>query len=394
MVMHRRMSFLGVLLLGLVLFQGCMSIPTSAVDPERYFKDQPTSHAETLYGTPYTGTWAPLFFADFDQIERLMLIDIADDPIYRSIEVQIFLIGGKEEAVVITVDRKKRIDYYYGSDILLDEKRRESVSTLLDAPNFHKQEVMASLQVLEGGLSCTASFTDYAGRPIFISIVESRPNTKQTAMLAPVSNQSLHPTSFPLVFLDTFNMVSRKGTQIELVFDGVVRKPAGFPLIVENRRVFYSRYAADVVVADLLIEGVHRIPLHEVASETAELRDGNATYHLNWERGYPELEKVSFVEGDSSVSLSFAPALPDLGHMDAQARAQGKFLLSVNAHPAVIAGTYDIAPSPGGHRLLLQPSTSWQPPFMGKKWVSTFLYTAYVEKDRHHVLLDARWDRI
>jgi len=377
-----------------MLFSGCMSIKPQAVDAETFFKNQELTNPSSLYGRAYDGRFARFFQTTFDDIEALMLIDLADDPVYKAIEVQKFLLAGTETWAVITERKDGRIDYYYENPDLMDEKRQASVSTLLSQPYFHRTTLHAWMEVVERGLDVRASFIDWENRLIELAVTENRNDSKPTAMLAPVSVHAENPTSFPLVFLDDFNMVAKKGTRLEVWIDKQKRQAVSFPIIVEGRQVYYSRYASDVVVADILSAGKRVVQSEPLAENTPSITGGNATYHLAWESGYPEIKQVQFTHHDSSVTLDFAPALPDVRHLKADQTVEGRFILSVNSVHGVIGGSYTVASTDGRLHLMLHPLTSWQPPFMGKKWVSTFHHTADFEHHGTDLLVDARWQRL
>ncbi|NLE15930.1 MAG: hypothetical protein GX626_08675 [Spirochaetales bacterium] len=390
-------SFL-ILFLGIVcmvfLFSGCMSVKPHAVKAQSYFKNLEHVRAPAIYDRAYDGGFYPLFQTTFDDIEALMLVDLADDPLYKSIEVQKFLLEGRDAWVVITERKDGRIDYYYEEPDLMDEERKASVSTLLNQPYFHQTSLQASLEVAEHGLSTQASFVDYENRSIELSIRENRTDSKPTAMLAPVSVHAENPTSFPMVFLDEFNMVAKKGTRVEVVIDKQKRKGVTLPIIVEGKRVYYSRYASDVVAADLLNSGQYVLEREHLMEGTPSVVSGNATYHLAWEHGYPHIRQVQFTHHDSSVTMDFAPALPEIRHMKQDTAVEGRFILTVNSVDGVIGGSYRVSTFGEALKLEVHPLTSWQPPFMGKKWVSTFLHTATLKQDGSDLLIDARWERL
>lgn len=383
-----------LLILLFLVFTSCISIPSSVVTQQSYFAHQKPSHGSYAQKGVFDGLWAPYFTTVFDQIEQLMLIDIKDDPVYKAIELQNFYFAGRPSSVIITEQKDGRIDYYYEDANLVDATRKSSVSTLLNSPYFHQQDLHVDLKITSNGLQAYCDFFDREGRHISLSIIESLDQKQEKALLAPVSTHSEQPTSFPLVFLDSFSMVARRNTSITVSIDGQQRKAAKFPLLVEGKRVYYSRYADDVVVADLLMEGSFQKPYQKVQEGQGLVIDGNAHYTLLWENGFPQVSEVQFTQQERSIKLVFQPALPDIRFLQSGLELTGKFVLSVNSHEGVVGGSYTVDSDGQIAVLRIHPQTSWQPPFMGKKWVSTFLYEGVFTDHEGYLGVESEWNRI
>jgi hypothetical protein len=381
-----------------------MNIPSTIVNPDRYLKDISDHHdAKVIYDQPWTGTFLPWVTAEVDQIQQLMLIDVKDDPIYQAFELQVLLIDGQRFRTAIAARNDDTREYYYEPGLPMTEQRIEALNALLNNPRFIEHEFESFIHIDDQGLNAGLDLVDLEGRAIHFRIKEHRTNTNLSGILAPVSSGSENPQSFPLVYLDDFSMVQTKGTEIQIIIDNQSRKPVVFPLFVEGQRSYYSRYSSRVAIADLLptrADVIHPTPLH--LGQT-NLTNKNTEYQIYWNQGYPELTSAQFVSGNSLVSFSFYPPLPNLQDLAPGSPVEGRFLVSVNQREGIIAGIYGIEKVHGSNvvNITIQPELGWQPPGMGRRlWVSSFSYqaqvlpnTAHKELSESTFFLSSRWFR-
>lgn len=397
-------SNLGIVVLFATLTTSCMNIPSTIVNPDRYLKAMSDHHdAKVIYNQPWTGTFLPWVTAEVDQIQRLMLIDVKDDPIYQAFELQVLMIDGQEFRTAITARNDDTRDYYYEPGFPMTTQRIEGLNALLNNPRFIEHEFESFLEIDYQGLNAGLDLVDWEGRPIHFRIKEHRTNINLSGILAPVSSGSDNPQSFPLVYLDDFSMVQTNRTEIEIRIDNQSRKPVVFPLLVEGQRSYYSRYSSRVAIADLLPtreEGISSIPL---PMGQTNLNIDSTQYQISWNQGFPELASAQFISGNSQVRLSFFPPLPNLQDLTPGIPVEGRFLISVNQREGIIAGRYGIEGVQDSHgvHLTIQPEIGWQPPGMGRKpWVSSFSFEAQIvpnnfledQSDRTH-FLSSRWFR-
>lgn len=388
----------GLAVLGLALaLSACMSIPASVIDGDAWLGGMPTQHEGLRYRGAWQGRWAAPIYARPDEIQRLVLIDIKNDPVYQAFELQRFETAEGPRAVFIAARKSGAHDYYYQAGISLSAERQAGVAALINQPAFIQKEFDFELEVGTAGLRAYVAIEDTEGRPIRLSIEENEPARRLSGILAPVSSNTRHPISFPLVYLDQFSMVLVANTSIDIEIGGHKRQPVVFPLLVDGRRVYYSRYASKVAIADILPEAVLALPLQETLSDGQELFvSGAASYELVWNQGHPELVASSFRSGDSLIRLEFRPALPDFASIEPGQRLSGRFLLGVNEHRAVIAGVYHLD-SPDDSSLVfeLRPRHGWQPPGMSRQpWVSTFHYKALIQTQADFLAVTADWQRV
>lgn len=371
-----------------------MSIPASIVDRTEWLGRAATHHDPTVYRGGWTGRWVPLVSAQTDEMERLMVIDVAGDPVYSAFEIQLFRSGETVSAVALAARKGGGIDYYYQPHHPMSAERLAGLRAMLNEPRFYERDFTMRLEVGSRGLVAMLDLIDEAGRRIYFNVVENAEDRHLSAILAPVSNHAREPKSFPLVYLDQFSMVLKRNTTVEIEVDGARRRPVVFPIWVDGHRVYYSRYATRVVIADLLPENRQHLEMVQLQPNQESVNLGSSRFELSWNTGHPEIRTATFRSGVSESRLHFQPPLPQPTAMRAGATANGRFVLSVNDVDAVIAGEYEIE---GGHetaRFVVQPLQGWQPPGMGRRrWVSTFRYEAALAETSAGVQMAGTWFR-
>ena len=74
-----------------------------------------------------------------DHIDRLILINFEEDPIYYAIELQIFCIAGEKLPMVIMYRKDDLIDIYYTNEAII-EYRKKLIENLLTNVSFNQLE--------------------------------------------------------------------------------------------------------------------------------------------------------------------------------------------------------------------------------------------------------------
>jgi hypothetical protein len=362
-----------------------MTIPASIIDPQHWLASELAVHPQELYApavsTDGFGSGQPVSWPDLvqfqpDELERLVLIDVAGDPVYKAFEIQQFRTPGGIRGTAIAARKDGTVDYYYQSGVPMTKVRQEGVAALLNQPRFMEWDFDMILNVDDRGLEAALDLVDREGRHISFRIRENYPGRELSAILAPVSSGTLEPRSFPMVYLDEFSMVLVKHTEISILIGGRRRRPVIFPLLVNGERVYYSRYSSRVAIADLLPESTGLLAFLQLEPGQETIRQEDCTWQFRWNGPQAELVRVSMQSGTSTVGIQFQPGLPNPYQLREAARAEGRFLISVNGIPAVIGGDYTMDRS----RWVLQPLQAWQPPGMGAvPWVSTFRFEASLD---------------
>lgn len=372
----------------------CMNIPRSVIERREWFADSRPGLSAAAYALPWDGTWLPAIWVEPDEIERLMLVNIADDPFYEAFEIQLFGTPDGLRGVFIAERKDGSRDYYYQPGVPMDEARKASIRALLNDPTLVERDFSLAIEADERGLSAMADIIDRDGRRLFFSVRENSPGRASSSILAPVSAGAERPSSLPMVYLDAFAMVAKKGTEFAIEIDGRSRKPAGFPLVVNGRRVFYARYATKVAVADLVpaYDGLLAASPIEAGSSMAVWNGGS--YDLDWSSGRPAIRAADFISGSSRIELAFSPALPDIRGLRPGVVLEGRFVVGVNDVDAVIAGDYRLSQGESGAKLELLPAVAWQPPMTSKRpWVAGFIYEARYEPSEGGAYLRSAWSR-
>ncbi|GAB6089994.1 hypothetical protein JCM12856_15870 [Spirochaeta dissipatitropha] len=369
-------------------------MPSSILSRDSWFRGQPDTHGLEIYAGSWDGTWLPLISLDHDNIERLMLIDVKDDPVYQAFEIQLFRVGEELKGVAILARHDGSRVYYYQPGFPMSIERIEAVSALLNQPEFVEQDFELGIETHESGLSASLDIVDIDGRRISFVVRETKDSSETSAILAPVSSETENPSSFPMVFLDEFSMVRKRNTLVEIVIDDVERTPVVFPLLLDGRRVLYSRYSSRVVVADLLPEINGKVSSVSLESGSDHVVISNARYDFSWNHEYPELVSAVYNTGESSIRFDFQPPLPEIRHIAEDQAVYGRFTVSVNDVDAVIGGEYYIEYKNNEYCFALQPVKAWQPPGMSRRpWVESFSYEFLATRLEDGLQGESNWFR-
>ena len=128
-----------ILCAGFMVFIGSqyllLNTKASAVDPQKYLGNR--SNPAEIYDSPSSGlVYSPLNM-DVVRIDKLMLIDIDDDPEYACIELQTFDDTRGRGARVLLYHHDGPADSYYTSKTFEVDESRDSKSTIDPDMKYH-----------------------------------------------------------------------------------------------------------------------------------------------------------------------------------------------------------------------------------------------------------------
>jgi hypothetical protein len=379
--------------MALLSVSACVAMQPSVVQPDRYLGRQ--VNAETIYRAAAAPVLLPIFDVRFEPMERLMLVNFGDDPVYEGIELQTFAASdGGESALALLWRREGVVDVYMTPNHAMSERSRQGIENLLNQITLQRAAFAYRLDVTEHGLDAALRMTDRDGRDVRFEIVETRGRPRLGALIAPVGAQTEDPAYLPIVFLDDFALVRRRGARLEVTIDGDRRAPDKMTRLVKGPASYFTRYSTRVVIVNW--NERREAALRPLALEPgqAEIGDGNLGYRLSWNGPHPEVAAVTAHAGEDRVSFRFAPALPDLLSLREGTGVAGRFTISVNEVEGIVAGEYYVRRDPEGVRLVMQPLAAWQPPILkGAPWVASYRYEALVEVEAAGARLVGGWRR-
>jgi hypothetical protein len=348
-----------------------------------------------IYGYPPENMFFSPFNMTFDPIDRLMLIDFEDDPIYYGIELQIFRIVDEEYPLVLLYRKDNLVDIYYTNEAIIDN-RKKLIEDLLTNVSFSQLEkIDFKFQVDNMGLDVYLHLKDKLEKDIEFQIKENTPERDLTAILAPVGAGSKKPKYFPNIYLDKFGMVIKKGTEIFVKTHGILRKPVEIPVRMNGMHIYLAHFSLEPIISNW--NNSYSGNLNPIFIKTSELnvKNENLIYEILDNKGFYEIEKISGEDGvGHTISFEFSPAIPNLIALNSNVNIKGKFSCCIDDRKGIFAGEFYITRVGDIISFSIQPTKGWQP-FPGKLWLNTYEWNAEIDIfEKNNIKIQSNWYRI
>ena len=260
-------------------------------------------------------------------IRRLLVIDVADDPVYRGLEPQV-LDGPHGRGLVLLAYRHDgHVELYAESKLEVDSSGYDGLGKgllLTDRTSFDQ----ARFDVTEDGLKVDAAFTATTGRRFDVHIHEHLAEPRDRfPVLAPVGGAFDSPEFFPFLWLPGLSFVPARGTEAVLQVDGVKRTIPRLPLPIGGRRCMMARYDPDVMVCQVNPSWIRAVPR---APASAPSRPSEGGVDIVDAGGQPGIARVHVSQGAHTCSALLDPPLPDLERLPSSARREGAIMLQAD----------------------------------------------------------------
>jgi len=340
-----------------------------------------------------------LIFSPFniitDNIDRLMLINFEEDPIYYAIELQIFRIAGKKLPMVIMYRKDDLVDIYYTDEAII-EYRKKLIEDLLIKASFNQlEEIDFRFQTDDNGLDAYLFLKDKLEKDIEFKIKENTPGRELTAMLTPIGAASKKPLYFPIVYLNKFGMVIKKDTEIFLKIHGALRKLVEMPFRMNGMYIYLARYSLEPIISNWNNTYSGRLNSILIDPANIDVKKENLSYKILNNGGYYEIKKVSGKdEVGHTISFEFSPAIPNLITLKSKVNIKGKFSCCIDDRKGIFAGEFYINRVGDIISFSIQPIKGWQP-FPGKLWLKTYKWNAEIDiLEKNKIRIKSNWYRI
>jgi hypothetical protein len=317
-----------------------------------------------------TESLPPLLSLSLDPRARLVLFDIADDPRYVAMEVQVFDDETHGRGLLALLARHDAtVDIYRAAGLRLD---RGPFSIGRGIGEWREADFGPShVEIVEDGIVVDVAFTDVHGQRVEVRIDDrdGEPRGRST-LLAPVSSGVETPRQLLVVLLREFDLVRTSGIEPWLSIGGARRTVAAFPgpAWVHHRR--FIRYSAAPVIlsvgpdVDGPVDAMSLGPLGRV----------DAT-----------------IDG-ASAALRFTPPLPDLAGLTDGSADGGTWALDVADQAPLFGGTWTASRSGDTARVTMTVTEPWRPRDLPRslrfvttaarvfrQWPTTYAWSASVE---------------
>jgi hypothetical protein len=299
--------------------------------------DVPEREALAETATGVEEVVVPITF-ELSPIRQLLIIDVADDPTYCTLEPQVLETPDGAGTLLLAYRHDGHVEVYAPPELDVDASGYEGLGNGLE--ELHRATFEhGRFEVTGDGLQLDVAFTAPTGRRFDLHLHEHLGGRRdRVALLAPVGGAFDKPAFFPFLWLPAMSFVPARGTDIDLRVDGEARSIAHLPLPIGGRRCLMARYDAEVLVCLLNPAGVQaparaRVNGAEAPAapdlEVAAVGDGQA------------IAAVRVARGGHTCAARFEPPLPDPRSVPVGARRAGDLLLQADGRTQ-LRGRYEL----------------------------------------------------
>lgn len=363
----------------------------------------PASHEGAVLDRPTSVSELPVpITLELSPIRRLLIIDLADDPTYRTLEPQVLEGPGGDEVVLLAYRHDDHVELYAPTDSDIDPSGYDGLGKGLLGIH-HTIFESARFDVTDDGLQLDMSLAAPNGRRFDLRIHEHLAGRRDLIpVLAPVGGTFDTPTFFPFLWLPGMSFIPIRGTVVDVRVDGQTRRIPRLPLPIGGRRCLMARYDPDVLVCQLNpddVPVVRRVPAHgaggahELGIEVVETRDGYG------------IAAVRVGRGGHTCAAVLDPPLPDIRSLPASARRSGAIKLQADDATA-LTGRYELTRVDNRVNLVIEGFGPWRTrmrrPLLAllfrlpvfRRWPTTYRYQARLDlTGTTEELVTARWTR-
>lgn len=332
-----------------------------------------------IYDPPIRNMILSPFSIIFDSINRLLMVNFEEDPIYYRIELQIFLKLDKEYPLVIMYRKDNMVDIYYTNEIVI-KNRKEMLTDLLTDTSFNQlEDIEFKFQFDDMGLDAYIFFKDKLEKEIELKIKENTPGRELASILAAIAAVNKKPEYFPIVFLNKFGMVIKKNTEIFVRIHGFLRDTTEMPVRMNGMHIYLSRYSLEPIICNWNNAYSGNITPMVIDSPFYHIKEMNLSIEILNNAGFYEIKKIlGMDEINHLISFEFSPAIPNLIALQSGKKIKGKFSCSLDDRQCIFTGEYHIKRIDEIITFNIHPTKGWQP-FPGKLWLASYYWTAKIE---------------
>lgn len=362
-------------------------------DPNKYLGERDNSLK--IYDLPPRNLILSPFNMRFDSIERLLVLNLEDDPVYFRIELQILNKLDKMYPLVILYRKDNMMDIYYTNEALLKNRKKEFTDSFVNVSFNQVEAIDFKFQFDDTGLEAYIFFEDKLEKEIEFKIKENIPGRKLSSILAPMGAISNKPKYFPIVFLKEFGMVIKRNTEISIRIHGVLRNTTELPFQINGMNVYASHYSLNPMISNWNYNFSDDIDPIILNTPSLNISEKNIIFSLKNNFGYYEIKKISGKdEKGHTISFEFSPAIPNLISLKNNSKIKGRFSCTIDKQEGIFGGLYYINRTGETIEINITPKKGWQP-FFGKSWLKSYKWTSKIgvlEKGEYKI--SSYWRRI
>jgi hypothetical protein len=339
---------------------------------------------------------------ELSTIRQLLIIDIDDDPTYRTLEPQVLEAPGGDGIVLLAYRHDGYVELYAPAGLGIDPSGYDGLGKGLLGIH-HAAFEQARFEVAGDGLKLDLALLAPNGRRFDLRVHEHLAGRRDRfPVLAPVGGAFDSPSFFPFLWLPGLSFVPVRGTEVEVRVDGQERGIPRLPVPIGGRRCLMARYDPDVLVCQLNPDSVSvatRVPVRghpgpgASGIDIVEVADGFGVAALRAGRG------------DHTCAALLDPPFPDPRSLAASTSRSGALLLQAD-DITELRGRYEVTRTDGRVELVIEGFGPWRTrlrrPLLAllfrlpvfRRWPTTYRWRATLDLDpasRHR--WTSRWER-
>jgi hypothetical protein len=254
-------------------------------------------------------------------------------------------------------------------------------------------------EVTANGVDLDIAFSDKLGRQIRLYIREKNQHHCPVPFLAPVGSDVKSPTKLFAVYMKEFDFVVRTGTEISMQIGDRLLTPATFPVPMNNRKVYFIRYASNLVIGEINSMPVKPVVIENVRPGIIKAGDQNLVVDAD---GNVKECRVEF--GNDTIRLNFEPGFPNLPALSQNQKVEGRWQYAVSSD-VLFSGIYSLQKEKEKVNIELDVTENWKPgelPFSYRlvtffvrsfrTWPTTYKWTGTVDLSSNRMLHE-KWLR-
>ena len=348
-----------------------------------------------IYGRPPRNMILSPFNMTFDSIDRLLIVNFEEDPIYYAIELQIFHKIDKEYPLVIMYRKDNMMDIYYTNEIVI-ENRKKMVTDVFTNVSFNQlEDIEYKFQFDEMGLNAYLFLKDKLEKEIEFKIKENTPERELTSILAPIGAASKNPKYFPIVLLNKFGMVIKKNTEFFVKIHGFLRDTTELPVRMSGISFYLARYSLEPIICNWNNTFSGNMEPIILNPPILNISNNNIIYDLLNNSDYYEIKQIYGNNGEGhTISFEFSPAIPNLLSLRSNSKIKGRFSCIIDGKKGIFAGEYYLTRTGDTIEFSITPTKGWQP-FPGMLWLKKYKWTSDIQiQDIGDIKINSYWRRI
>jgi hypothetical protein len=289
-------------------------------------------------------------------LRGLLLIDLADDPIYRTLEPQLIEGADGVGLTLLAWRHDGQVELYAEEHVQVDGSGYDGLQQGLAGIQRTTFEP-ARFEITDDGLKLDIGLVAPNGRRFDLHLHEHlKGGRDHFPLLAPVGGSFTAPAFFPFLWLPTISFVPVRSSEVTLRVDGQPRAVSRLPVPIAGRRRLMARYDLDAMVCQLNPSW---------ATDPAQTPAGAAgpLHHEQRELvdvdGQPALAGLHVRRGAHTCTVRLDPPLPDPTTVPPSTRLQGAVQLQADG-VTELQGRYELERSSERVTLVVDRIGPWR----------------------------------